>query len=112
MENSDELKKIIEKYNISEEDKEKFINDMVEYKKLKENKDKMTKYKRDYQNVYYKKHTEQMKEKQKRYHDKIKDQISIKKKEYYQLNKEKIQERRKINKEKKKNINQLDITKI
>jgi len=49
----------------------------------------MTKYKRDYQNVYYKKHTEQMKENQKRYRDKVKDQISIKKKECYQLNKEK-----------------------
>ena len=101
MENSDELKKIME-----------------EYKVLKDKKEKLTKYKRDYQNIYYQKNTDKVKENQKKYHDKVKDERNVKQKIYYQLNKEKIQERtrerRKIKKEKKeseKNNNQLNTIK-
>ena len=62
MENSNEMGKIMEEYKI-----------------LKEKKDKMTKYKRDYQKIYYQQNTDKVKAHQKRYHDKVKNERSIKK---------------------------------
>ena len=54
-------------------------NIMEEYKILKEKKDKMTKYKRDYQNIYYQQNTDKVKAHQKRYHDKVKNERNINK---------------------------------
>jgi len=81
---------------------------MEEYKILKEKKDKMTKYKRDYQKIYYQQNTDKVKAHQKRYQDKVKSEISIKKKEYYQQNKDKIKEKKK----EKDKIKEKEITSI
>ena len=91
MENSNEMEKIMEEYKI-----------------LKEKKDKMTKYKRDYQKIYYQQNTDKVKAHQKRYQDKVKSEISIKKKEYYQQNKDKIKEKKK----EKDKIKEKEITSI
>jgi hypothetical protein len=85
MENSNEMGKIMEEYKI-----------------LKEKKDKMTKYKRDYQNIYYQQNTDKVKAIQKRYHDKVKNERSIKQKEYYQQNKDKIKEKARMKTQEKR----------
>ena len=85
MENSTEMGKIMEEYKI-----------------LKEKKDKMTKYKRDYQKIYYQQNTDKVKAHQKRYHDKIKNERSIKQKEYYQQNKDKIKEKARMKTQEKR----------
>ena len=99
MENSNEMGKIMEEYKI-----------------LKEKKDKMTKYKRDYQNIYYQQNTDKVKAIQKRYHDKVKNERSIKQKEYYQQNKDKInkkaREKHQEKRKKEETQNEKKITSI